>query len=192
MMARTLCFAGLLCLVAFPALAEGDAHGEGSSLFFPVLNFALLIAALIYFARKPALAFFADRRSRIEGDLREAARLHKEAEERHAKWQRRLADLERELETIRQTSRERAETEREHILADARATAERIRRDASTAIEQELRRARERLRDEASDLAVEMAEGMLREQVTDADRDRLLDEFIARVEDVSSGDGAGR
>jgi hypothetical protein len=37
-----------------------------------------------------------------------------------------------------------------------------------------------------------MAEGMLREQVTDADRDRLLDEFIARVEDVSSGDGAGR
>jgi F-type H+-transporting ATPase subunit b len=189
-MHHALWLTGVLCLASAPALAAGDSEG-GSGLLFPMLNFALLIAALVYFARKPALAFFAERRSRIESDLREAAQLKKEAEERHAKWQRRLADLERELEGIRETSRERAETEREHILADARAAAERIRGEASTAIERELRRARERLRDEASELAVELAEGLLREQVTDDDRNRLLDEFIARVEDSGARAGAG-
>jgi F-type H+-transporting ATPase subunit b len=181
--------AAVLCLVAAPAAAAGGSEG-GTGLLFPALNFLLLIAVLVYFVRKPAQEYFAQRRSRIQADLREAAELKKQAEERHAKWQRRLADLERELEEIRATSRERAETEREHILADARKAAERIRREATSAIEQELRRARARLRDEASDLAVELAEGMLRQQVTDADRARLLDEFIARVEDRASAGGA--
>ena len=80
------------------------------------------------------------------------------------------------------TARERADTEREHILAAARASAERIRRDASLAIEHEVRRAREHLRGEASELAVELAAGMLKEQVGPSDRERLLDEFIVRVE----------
>lgn len=182
-----------LCLAAAPSLAAGGGDEAGGGLFFPILNFVLLIAVLVYFARKPALAFFSERRDRIQGDLRSAAELKKQAEERYAKWQRRLADLETELASIRETSRERATTEREHILADARASAERIRRDASIAIEQELRRARARLREEASDLAIELAEGILREQVTEADRDRLLDEFVARVEpSATDGDGARR
>jgi len=182
-----------ICLAAAPSLAAGGGDEAGGGLFFPILNFVLLIAVLVYFARKPALAFFSERRDRIQGDLRSAAELKKQAEERYAKWQRRLADLETELASIRETSRERATTEREHILADARANAERIRRDASTAIEQELRRARARLREEASDLAIELAEGILREQVTEADRDRLLDEFVARVESsATDGDGARR
>jgi F-type H+-transporting ATPase subunit b len=189
-MRRALRLAGLLCLAAAPAAAAGDEGGSG--LFYPVLNFVLLIAVLLYFVRKPAQEFFSQRRSRIESDLREAAELKKQAEERHAKWQRRLADLERELDEIRATSRERAETEREHILADARKAAERIRRETTSAIDHELRRARARLRDEASDLAVELAEGLLREQVTDGDRARLLDEFIARVEDSATPGGAGR
>jgi F-type H+-transporting ATPase subunit b len=182
-----------ICLAAAPSLAAGGGDEAGGGLLFPILNFVLLIAVLVYFARKPALAFFGERRDRIQGDLRSAAELKKQAEERYAKWQRRLADLETELASIRETSRERATTEREHILADARASAERIRRDASTAIEQELRRARARLREEASDLAVELAAGILREQVTEADRDRLLDEFVARVESsATDGDGARR
>lgn len=183
--------AGAVCLIAVPAFATSGGSEGGSSLFYPVLNFVLLLAVLLYYLRKPAQAFFADRRSRIHAELLEAAQLKKDAEVRQARWQRRLADLESDLETIRETSRERAETEREHILADARAAADRIRRDASSAIEQELRRARERLRDEASDLAVELAAGLLREQVTDTDRDRLLDEFIARIEEPATGSGAG-
>lgn len=193
-MSRALRIAGLLCLLAAPAAASEEAHAS-PGLFFPLLNFGLLVAALIYFVRKPAQAWFAQRRAGIESELREAAELRKQAEERHARWQRRLADLERELAEIRATSRERAETEREHILSDARSAAERIRREASSAIEQELRRARERLRDEAADLAVQLAEGLLRQQVTDADRARLLDEFIARVEESPASPtapGAGR
>ncbi len=181
MSARWLRVAAPILLAAAPAWASGDEE-SGGGLLFPVLNFALLVGVIFYFARKPVQTFFAERRRAIHDELERAAELQRQAEERYAKWQRRLVDLERELEGIRRTSRERAEAERLHILADARSSAARIEQTARTAIEQELRRARAQLRDEASELAVELAAGLLRDQVTQADRDRLLDEFIARVE----------
>lgn len=191
MTARRLLPALALLLLAVPALASGGGEEGGGGLLYPTINFLLLIAVLVYFARTPIQTFFAERRSGIRSEIDEASRLKQEAEARYAKWQRRLVDLERELEEIRATARERAETEREHILADARAAGERIRRDATTAIEQEVRRARERLREEASALAVEAAAGMLRDQVGPADRERLIDEFIARVEEAPRATNGG-
>ena len=76
----------------------------------------------------------------------------------------------------------RAEEESERILAKAREAAARIKSDALEATSQELLRARRELRAEAAGLAVELAGEILKEQVGDADRQRLLDEFITRVE----------
>jgi F-type H+-transporting ATPase subunit b len=182
----------LLCLsivsLAAPALAS---EGEGSGLFFPIFNFVLLVAVIVYFAGKPIRDFFKERRAAIQDDLHSAAEFRGEAERRYAKWQRKLADLDAELEQIRATSRERAEAEREQIVADANATAERIRADATAAIEQELRRAREVLSEEAANLAVELAGDLLREHVTNADRDRLVTEFIERIEGTSDAGAPG-
>jgi F-type H+-transporting ATPase subunit b len=176
---------------ARPALAAGGGEGDiMRDLVHPALNLLLLLAVIIYFARKPIRAFFGDRRTQIQDDLRRAAELKTEAELRYADWQRRLTDLDTELETIRATSRERAEAERERIVADAEAAAERIRRDALAAVEQELRRAHERLREEASQLAIEIAAERLEEQLTDDDRSRLLDEFVQRVERRSEPTGS--
>lgn len=180
-----------LCAALAPgtAVAAGGESG-GGILIWQVLNLGILFAVLWFFARKPLVGWFRGRRDRIEGDVESAAKLHREAEERHARWQQKLAELESELEEIRRAARDRAGSERERILEDAHAAAERIRADARVAIDHELRRAREALRDEASNLSVELAAELLRGQVTDADRDRLLDEFVAEIERPSSGSGS--
>ena len=173
----------LLCIALVAAAGPATAsEGGGGGLFYPILNLVLLIAVLVYFTRKPIIDFFNSRRGKIQDDLHAAAELRREAEERFAKWQRKLVDLEAELDGIRAASRERAEADREKIIADANATAERIRLDATAAIEQELRRSSRVLRDEAADLAVELAGNLLRENVTNADRERLVSEFIERIE----------
>ena len=180
-----------LLLAALPAHAESGGHGGGvRELLFSALNLVLLLGVLAYFTRKPLAAFFAERRTRIQAELKAAADLRAEAEARYAKWQRRLIDLESELAGIRTTARERAAAEREHILADATAAAERIRRDAQAAVDQELRRARAQLRQEAADLAVELASQTLQRQVTAADQDRLLDEFVQTIERAPATGGA--
>jgi F-type H+-transporting ATPase subunit b len=180
----------LLVASAGPALAAGEGEGGIGDLFYPALNLAILIAVLVYFGRKPIRAFFAERRAQIQDDLKRASELRAEAEARYAKWQRRLVDLDAELEGIRVAVRERAEAERERILEEATAAADRIRNDALAAVEQELRRARRKLREEASELAIEIAGERLREQVSAGDRDRLFDEFIERIEGAPTGDDA--
>jgi F-type H+-transporting ATPase subunit b len=174
--------AAALLLASVAQAAEGEHHASLEDLLYALFDFALLIGVLVYFARKPLVTFFRDRRLNIQDELKTAADLRTEAEARYAKWQRRLMDLDAELAGIRAQARERAEAERERILAEANATAERIRRDAHAAVDQELRRARARLRQEAADLAVELAAESLHRQVTDADHDRLLDEFVQTVE----------
>jgi len=178
-------------LLALPALAAEE-HAEGlKPLLWNALNLAILIAVLVHFARKPLRAYFDKRRANIQSELRAAADQLATAESTYAKWQRRMIDLQAELDEIRTTSRQRAEAERERIILAARATAERIRRDATAAVELELRRAREILRDEAAQLAIQLAGERLAREVTDADRDRLIDEFIERIGSTSDS-GASR
>ena len=178
----------LAFIVLAPASALAASGGADPTwdLIWRVANLVLLLGVLFFLARKPLQAFFQDRRDRIQGELQSAAQLRKEAEERYAKWQRQLVDLDAELERVRAIARERAETERAQILADAQAAAERIRSDAHVAVEQELRRARDQLREEASALSIQLASELLQSQVTDTDRDRLLDEFITKIEQPSS------
>ena len=186
-----------LVLLAGTAYASGGegAHAGGEDALkqtiYQGLNLVLLLGVLFYFGRKPMSEFFASRRETIQSELSEAASLLTQAEQRNAELQRRLVDLDSEVEEIREAAGRRAQEEAERILADARATAERIRRDAQAAVAQELRRAQAELREEAADLALELASRKLQDQVVDADRDRLVDEFILRVESNTS-EGAGR
>ena len=48
----------------------------------------------------------------------------------------------------------------------------------------------EKLREEAADLALELAAKKLQSGVTESDRDRLVDEFITRVQPTTVGGGA--
>jgi F-type H+-transporting ATPase subunit b len=171
------------CLLLLPGVAAA-AGGEGGphDLAWRLLNVALLMGVLYVFARKPIQEFFRDRREEIQRQLEEAARLRTDAEQRYARWQRQLQDLDTELAGIRATARERAEQERARILEDARAAAERIRSDARAAVDQELRRARARLREETSDLSIQLAGELLRRELGERDRERLIDDFVAGVE----------
>ena len=187
--------------------AGGDPESESEVVketVYQLLNLLLLLGLLFYLGRKPITEFFSSRRASIQSELHQAAELLDEAEHRNADLQRRLVDLSSEVEEIKGNAGRRAAEEAERILADARISAERIRRDASAALDHELRRARSQLREEAADLALELAAHKLNDQVGDSDRDRLLDEFITRIEpgsgraggssraDGSSGEGADR
>jgi F-type H+-transporting ATPase subunit b len=185
-----------LVLVAGAAHAAGGGGHESETevlkeTLYQAANLALLLGVLFYVGRKPIAEFFSTRRGGIQSELSESADLLAEAEQRNSELQRRLIDLGSEIEGIREAAGRRAEEEAERILTDARATAERIRRDAQAAVAQELRRAQVELREEAADLAIEIAARKLTEHVGEADRDRLVDEFILRVE-PNTGEGAKR
>ena len=179
-----------LTLVLAPGAARA-AEAEGSTeLFWHGLNLLLVLGAIVYFGRAPLRSFLAERRQKIEEGIEAARGELAAAEQRLAECNERMASLDRELDEIRRNVRELAERERDRLLAEASAAAERIRRDAAAAVDQELRRAHQQLRDEAAALAVRLAGDLLHGQLTDADRARLADDFVEKVERVSAPDGA--
>jgi F-type H+-transporting ATPase subunit b len=182
-----------LLALAGPALAAGGGEeGASSSLLYSVLNFVLILAVIGYFARKPVAEYLEQRRQGIQRNLEDSAKLLADAEAKLQDWNQRAGRLDAELAEIRETSRRIAEEEREAILAQARANAERIQHDARVAVDQELLRARRTLAAEAGELAIELAAQLISNQVTDEDQRRLFDEFLSEVEDGASGSGSGR
>jgi len=184
--------AGALFLTAQPAFAAGDGSGPSAAeLMWQGVNLLLLLGVLVYVARKPMVEYFASRRAQIKDDIQSADDLLAQSRTQFAQWQSKLTELEAEVQTIREETRQRAEDEREQIVAAAHDSAERIKADAVAAIDQELRRAHVELREEAANLAVDLAGRLIDEQVDDRDRERLLDEFITHVESNGAASGRG-
>jgi F-type H+-transporting ATPase subunit b len=183
-------FAALV--VASRAWAEGAEHGGAHSsaegwtvLARHALNLVVLAFLLVRFAL-PALRDFMRQRSeglreQIDGAKREFAAAQQE-----------LARLRRQVETSRAeegdlvAEAERvAQAERERSLAQTRENAERLREDARRIADQEVERARGVLRDEAAELATELAARLLRERMNAEDDRRLFDEFAQRAGSAS-------
>jgi F-type H+-transporting ATPase subunit b len=182
-----------LVLFALPAFAAGGGEGPGAKeLMWQAVNLILLLGVLVAVGRKPMGAYFAERRAQIQGDIKNADQLLADSKKQFSEWQGKIVELEREMETIREETRQRAQDERQQIVAAAHDSADRIKADAVAAIDQELRRAHVELREEAANLAVDLAAKMIAEQVDDRDRDRLLDEFITRVEPNGTAAETGR
>ena len=178
---------------AAEAASGGGDHNPVMEAVWQAVNLVIILGVLVYFGRAPIQAYFASRHATIKNELTEAADLLTQAEHRNSELQRRLVDLNSELEGIRESANARAEDEAEKILADARASAERIRNDAKAAAAQELSRAQLELRKEAANIAMDLAAQKLSQNVADPDRDRLMDEFITRIEpssDSRPGEGA--
>jgi F-type H+-transporting ATPase subunit b len=184
----------VVLFAASPVLASdpAEAGSQLSGLLWQILNLAILLGVLVYVGRKPLAKFFAERGTRIRTDLEAAASLLAEAEANYSQWQHKLIELDEELARIRTDGRRRVEQERETILAEAQAAADRIHRDAVATVEQELRRAQASLRAEAAVLATEIAEQILRDRLDEGDLDRLMDEFIARIEPATGAPPGGR
>lgn len=177
-----------LVILLFPALAwAAGGHGNEhhgvpwATLIFSTINVLIFFWVLRRFAWPSLRSWAADRRSEIVRALEEATRAREEAERLRQEWEQRVANLAQEVEAIRRQARAEIDREREGILSAARKTADAIREDARRLVDQEVREAQARLRQEVANQAFEIARKMVAERITAVDQARFVDEFLARV-----------
>ena len=145
-------------------------------------NFLILVTILWYFGRGPLKEHLVARRAALAEAIAGAERRRLEAEDRHREYEEKLARIEQEIASLLQTLREEGEREKERVLLKAREEAERIKHDAEFTAKQELRKAQAALREEAAALTVELAEKIIRQTITGEDQERILRDYLARVE----------
>jgi len=174
----------LLAGSALAASAGAEAEGGWTTgmLVWRVVNTVVLLGVLVHFMRKPLVKFFSERKAQIEIDLEEAEAERKRAESTIKEYERKIGEMEQELERMRAELRKAAEIESEKVVGNAERMAKAMMEAARVAADQEVRKARAALQSEAGKLAVEMAEGLIREKIGDNDQKRIFQDYLARVE----------
>lgn len=159
-----------------------DSGAQMKDFAWRVLDFTLLVAILWWALKKANVkGALAERSAGIEKALSEAVTARKEAEAKLSEFADKLARANKEIEEIQTAMKRDGEAEKARIVAEAQASAVKIREQAAAAAEQEVLKARTELREEAGRLAVQLAEQTLKEKIEKADQDRLVGDYLAKV-----------
>jgi len=159
--------------------AEHAAHHPGvGDLIYPGINFIIFAAAIVYFLRGPMREFFRARTADIRNALAAGAKAREEAASLRAQIDRELADLPVLRQQMQADLRATAEREREKMVEAATIAAERMRRDAKLAADQEFEEARRRVRAEVVGGAISEATAIVRQALQPDDQVRFVRDFV--------------
>jgi len=185
----------LVCAIAlllgFASLAWAEAAAEGGhggglisvdkSLIIQIINFVLLLLLLRKFLYAPFVAKMEERTRAIKASLDEAQAARALAAKQQEENAERLRAAHAEAEAIRTRAMKEAADEQRKLVEAARAESQRMVESAKAQLEAETRRAREELRREVSDLAVAVAEKLVRKSLRDEDHRRTVAEAVSRI-----------
>lgn len=174
-----------LLLTFFFATAVGASEGGHDDTKAKLINFAwksldfAVLAGLIYWmVGKKAKDFFAGRRENIGKALTEAAFAREEAQRKFREYELKLDKANTEIVELTRMIEEQGLAEKQKIIREANEIAEKIKEDAKLRMEQEFQKAKHQLRLEAVRYSTQMAETLLRKNITIEDHEAMVKNYI--------------
>ena len=150
---------------------------DGAYWLAVVLNFAVVMGAIVWASKKYLPSMFRNRTASIQRSLEKARRSSEDAHRRLSDIESRLARLDREISEMKSSSEREAAAEEERISSAAAEDARHIMDSAHQEIEAAAKAARRELTAHAADLAVSLA----RKQIhVDTSTDEALLRHFAR------------
>ena len=166
---------------ALCASGEGGTKGWVSTDTFRVMNFVVLVVALVFVLRKPLSQALGSRIKVIKEQLGDLEVQKAEAEKQLAEFNQKLAQLEKEAEKIVEDYIRQGNEAKARILKEAEASAEKLQVQARRNIEHEFGQAKLELQKEIFEKSLAKAEEIIKSKITGEDQDRIVDEYLKKV-----------
>lgn len=184
----TVLFLATSCLFAAIAFAEEAGHGghEEAMTFtgdwLPrLVNFAIIAAVVVYFSRKPIRDFFAGRSAEIAKSIQDSREARERAVAALADLDRKIKEMEAETGRMVADAQVRGEKDKQALIEEGRKVAQDVQAQVKQGIDSELHKAKAALAAEASLLALDLAEGRIKQKINSQDHERIVKEYIAKV-----------
>lgn len=163
------------------AAGHAEHHGgfSGKNFALQLLNFGVLLFILIWFGGRAMNKALRARHDQLKAEVEEAARQRATAEQKLREQDARMANLENELASLRASIKDEAQREQARLLAGAEDRAKRISEDTKFQLDQQVKEAEMRLRQEVATTAMKVADEVLRRSVGAEDDRRLAQDFVA-------------
>ncbi len=181
-------------LLAAPAILAQEtksggapAHDPSSLTLWNWANFLVLAGAIVYLVAKNGGPYFAARSRHIRKEMLEAGDVRKEAEERAAAVESRLANLAADIARLKAESEHERQAETERLRQHREAERAKIQAHAEREIDSAGKAARLDLKRYAAVLAVDLAEQKIRAGMTGPIQDGLVRSFVRDLASSSAG-----
>jgi F-type H+-transporting ATPase subunit b len=159
--------------------SQSDEAGEGGSwIWWKWANFAILAVGLGYLIGKNVPPLFRKQSDEIQNALAEAAKVKQDAALYATDVETRLANLQKEIEALRQSAHADMTAESERMRRETEHHLERVQEQAVQEIALMTRAAKDELRKYAAQLAIDLAEQRIRALMTPATEDKLVKGFL--------------
>lgn len=177
----------ILPVITTASMAYAAGGGEGSSkemlidFAWRVANFIVLVWFLYWVAAKKIKEYFFERRQNIKSNIDEKVAEKEATEKKFREYSAKLDKATEEISNIFEMIKSQGTVEKEKIIEDAKKAAEKMKEDAQTRMEQEFKAARNQLRAEAAKLSVEMAEELLKKNITQEHHEHMVKDYLDKV-----------
>jgi F-type H+-transporting ATPase subunit b len=180
----SLLFSLISATIVYASGGEGGHEGGKSQwfeFFWKTLDFIVLVVFLYWMLAAKIRDFFAGRRKDIKESLEKSAEQKIEAEKKYREYSEKIDKASQEIEGIFEMIKAQGVVEKQKIIVDAEKVANKMKEDAQARIEQELKKASYELRNEAVKLSVEMAEEILKRNITAQDNEAMVKDYMDKV-----------
>ncbi len=179
--------AGLVVLGTGAVAYAAGGGGQGShdidwkDFGYRMLNFVILAGFLWWLSAKKVKEFFAGRRTDIKSSLDQALAAKEDAEKKYQEYVAKLDKATEEIDGIAEMIKVQGMAEKEKMIEEAKKTALKIEEDTKARMEQEFSNARNQLRAEAAQLSIQLAEELLKRNITVQDHENMVKEYLDKV-----------
>ncbi len=141
----------------------------------------VLIFVVKHFFWEKVTAFIEDRQTIIDKDLNEAAALKEASNALKLTAEQELEDVRKQAKKILDNAKNQATDQSRILLAQAKDDAAAIKKNAQRDLVQEVELARRQLRQEIIEVAMELSERVIAQEMSEETYERLIDEAIEAV-----------
>jgi F-type H+-transporting ATPase subunit b len=184
-MVALLLFGGSVVLASTEGGEHGGEHAPAKGWVatdtYRVMNFAVLFIGLFLVLKKPVAQALGGRIQGIKEQLQDLEEKKAAAEATLAEYNAKMAELDKEAESLLAEYVKQGEDAKARILKEAEAAAEKLKEQASKNIEYEFLQAKEELKAQIVEKALVKAEAIIKEKINSEDQERLVDEYLAKV-----------
>jgi F-type H+-transporting ATPase subunit b len=170
-------------LWASEAASHGAEHHAPSinDIWWPLGNFIIYAFIIVKFALPLVRDFLKTRREEVVSTIAQASAKKQAAEAFVSDYQAKIAGLDEQSQTMQAMLRDEGERDKTRLVSEAQSLALKIKEDTQFLADQEVKIARQQLRQEMANQAEAAARALVQRNLSAADHNRLAEEFIQSI-----------
>ncbi len=164
-------------------IKDGLVSLGGWQVLFTILNTFILYLGLKHFLFEPVKKMMDERTASIQGQLDSAKRTEELANETYEQYKEKIKDAKEEGANLILEARHNAQLQYDDIVKSARIEAESIKKKSEEDILREKEKVMDGMKDEIGEMAILIAEKVIKKNIEPKIQEELIDELIQNVGD---------